>query len=70
MEQQHDIHDRDQLADVIERRAQDIIDRWLAKVRADAKAARVPVTNLQDGLSDYLARLAHLLRGNARNEWR
>lgn len=65
MEQQHDTHDdRDQLADLIERRAQDIVERWLDKVRADANAARVPITDLQDGISDYLDRLVQLLRGS------
>lgn len=65
MEQQQDSRDdREQLAEVIERRAKDIIERWLGQVRADAKAARVPVTDLQNGIGDYLDRLVHLLRGS------
>lgn len=55
--------ERHQLAEVIDRRANDIIRRWLEQVRADANAARVPITDLKDGIHDYLARLASLLRG-------
>lgn len=54
---------RVELADVILRRAQEVVDQWLEQVRADAAAARVPLTDLQDGIMDYLTRLSELLRG-------
>ena len=62
--ERHEVeHDaRAQLAEMIERRAQDVVDRWLEQVRADAYAARVPITDLRDGIQDYLTRLSELLR--------
>lgn len=54
---------RNQLADAIERRTTEIVARWLEHVRTEASAAHVPLTDLQDGISEYLRRLATLLRG-------
>ena len=55
---------RGELADVIDRRSQDIVDRWLAQVSTDAAVARVTLTELQDGIRDYLKRLAELMRSD------
>jgi signal transduction histidine kinase len=57
---------RDELAAAIERQSHAIVDHWLERVRRDAAAARVPLTELQDGIADYLTRLVQLLR--SRNE--
>lgn len=54
---------RARLADVIERRAEEVIARWLEQVRADAAATHVSPTDLRDGIHYYLQRLAELLRG-------
>ena len=51
------------LADIIDRRSPEIVSRWLTQVRADADAAHVPLTELRNGIEDYLKRLAELLRG-------
>jgi signal transduction histidine kinase len=53
---------RTELANALERRSHEIVDRWFAQVRADARAARVPPTALIDGIADYMTRLAELLR--------
>jgi two-component system sensor histidine kinase TorS len=53
---------RDELAAAVERQAHAIVDRWLERVRRDAAAARVPLTELRDGIADYLTRLVQLLR--------
>lgn len=55
---------RAELADGLERRSQDIVDRWLAHVRSDALAADAPPTALVGGVTEYLTRLAELLRGH------
>jgi signal transduction histidine kinase len=64
-EQQTDERLRNELADAIERHTQEIVSGWLDQVRRDAAAAHVPLTDLQDGIADYLKRLAALLRGRA-----
>jgi two-component system, NarL family, sensor histidine kinase BarA len=60
-EQEHE--QRVVLADMIERRAHEVVARWLEQVRADAADTSVPLTELADGIHDYLTRLAELLRG-------
>jgi hypothetical protein len=60
----HQHVERSELATVIENRAHEIVDRWLQQVRADAASASVPLTELQDGIADYLTRLAQLLRSD------
>jgi signal transduction histidine kinase len=59
----HDESQRNQVADAIERRTAEIVARWLEQVRKDADAAHVSLTDLQDGIAEYLHRLARLLRG-------
>jgi hypothetical protein len=55
---------RTELADIIDRQSDAIVARWLERVRLDASAARVPTTELVDGLKFYLKRLVSLLRGD------
>lgn len=62
---EQDLQDRIALAAAIERRAADIVERWLDRVRADAAAEHVPLTELRDGIRDYLGRIAELLRGGS-----
>ena len=50
------------MADAIERRQGDIERRWLVRVREDARAAAVEVTDLKDGVGEYLRRIAETLR--------
>src|SRR5437016_1682259 len=54
---------RSALAKIIERRSDAIVENWLEQVRADAAAARISVTDLRDGIHDYLRRLSELLEG-------
>ena len=53
---------RAELAAVVDRRGGTIIERWLQQITRDAAGARVPLTELRDGIHDYLKRLAALLR--------
>ncbi len=53
------------LADALERRQPDIEARWLTKIRADARADHVQVTELKDGIGEYLRRIARALRSGA-----
>ena len=54
--------ERAALGTVIGTKAQDIEQRWLARVRADiAKREDVQVTQLRDGMPDYLTELARLM---------
>jgi len=50
------------LADVIERRQDDIIARWAERVRADVVRRHVDPTELHDAIGDYLRNLADGLR--------
>jgi signal transduction histidine kinase len=52
------------LAEVIERRSDDIQARWLTRVRADARAAEVALTDLKDGIARYLERIVASLRAS------
>jgi len=60
----HDREQREALAAAIERHTKEIVDRWLKRVRVDAAAENVPLTDLQDGVTDYLSRQADLLRSD------
>lgn len=60
-----DIAHRRALADVIERRAPAILQRWLELVTDDTTARHVSPTELRDALDEYLRRLAVALRGSA-----
>src|SRR5262245_11666534 len=53
------------LADALEQYISQIVERWLGRISQDAAAAQVPLTDLRDGIADYLHRLADLLRGSA-----
>ncbi len=55
---------RRDIAAIVESKADDIIKRWLVQVGADAAAAGVSLTEFQDGIHDYLYRLAELLRSD------
>jgi RsbRD-like negative regulator of sigma factor len=50
------------LAAEIERASAAVIANWLDRVRTDAAAAQVSVTELRGGVENYLTRLAELLR--------
>lgn len=54
---------RDALADTIDERRDEVIQRWLAWVNADVAKSHVDPTALQDGIGEYLAKLAIALRG-------
>jgi signal transduction histidine kinase len=56
--------ERERLADTLERRGNDIIDRWLERVRTDASARDIPITDLRDGIADYLHTMATMLRSD------
>lgn len=58
-------HQRNVLADALERRHVDIVERWLRRTREDAHASRVDVTALRDHIDEYLSRLVGLLRKGA-----
>jgi signal transduction histidine kinase len=61
----HEADARSRLADAIERRAQDIEQRWLERVQEELAATgrQIPPTDLRDSIGEYLVRLAHALRG-------
>jgi signal transduction histidine kinase len=59
---QQERSERMRIAEVIERRSEDIIHRWLQRVREEAAAADASITDLRDGVGEYLRRLAHLMR--------
>jgi signal transduction histidine kinase len=64
VDQEYEESQRNQVADAIERHTAEIVARWLEQVRREADAAHVSLTDLQDGISEYLHRLATLLRGH------
>ncbi len=51
-------------ADVIQRRRDDIVQRWLEQVKIDAAADQVAQTDLIEGIHKYLSQLSELLRGD------
>ncbi len=53
---------RERLANVIARRAKDIEERWLEKVRADLPVRKLSPSELRDSMPEYLVRLAESLR--------
>jgi len=50
------------LADVIERRQGEIVQRWLGRVTEDLKGRAVHPSDLRDGIDDYLTALVEKLR--------
>ncbi len=62
---EREAEDRVRLAAMIDEHADDIVRRWLVLVRADAAAEGVSITDLQDGIHEYLHRLAELLRSES-----
>ena len=59
-----------ELADAIELHAAEIERRWLERVRADLSGKSVKLTDLRDGILDYLRHLAEELRRGGSNEAR
>jgi hypothetical protein len=57
---------RKALAAAIERHQSEIINKWLARVREDAEKAghEVSLSELRDGIGDYLSSLADALRNS------
>jgi signal transduction histidine kinase len=53
---------RPELAKVIDMRRDSIVRRWLEHIREDQEISRVPLTDLKDGVDEYLQRLSALLR--------
>ena len=51
-----------ELADALLAHREAIVERWLALVAQDARAADVPMSDLRDGIDDYLIGLAAALR--------
>jgi signal transduction histidine kinase len=52
------------LAEVIDRRLGDIVDRWLERVKEALKKRRVARSELRDAVPDYLRRIADALRAS------
>jgi signal transduction histidine kinase len=61
-----DAHQQGILADALERRHSEIVERWLRRTRDDAHASDVSVTDLRDHIDEYLNRLIGLLRREGR----
>jgi signal transduction histidine kinase len=62
--QTEELEERARLADVIDRRSEDIVKTWVAKVSEYAAAKHASVTDLKDGIHDYLSALSQLLRSD------
>src|SRR5438093_13065335 len=50
------------LADLLDRSAPEIERRWLDRLMADLRGRELSLTELRDGIGDYIRALAHMLR--------